>query len=969
MERNLLDEAYRKLKGSVYMDKTVPYIRSEIAKFENENFENKMEEILEAVNNEKQWKPFEAGVLDSIKAFTFPKKIFGEMNGSNEPIIISNICSEGVSVEEYNNFIDISIEGHIIGVLWILLIGYKIDEKLFENCFGNRLCDRLVFSEDKVSESPSLFKPYYNQYESWRNQGLRHAKNIVNQENHSVIITMLDLTRYYYNIDYTESMYRKVTDVKEQSNEARRINALIYKIIKRYSECLGNKKNVMLPIGFLPSNILANVYLYEFDICVSKCSNTSYYGRYVDDMILVSRIEPAAKLKSKIAKNGVNEVSSYIIKKLENEGVIESVGNDIRLLGYEGLVVKKDKFRFFYVDKNGYDTIIEKIKNDIEQNTSEFNFLPENSVTELNEDILEFEREDTVNKLRALNGVSINKYALSKAIGKNVKMSPYAEKKAINTFIKSIDQILNHREIISNYTIWEGVLNYYVINNKWDEVQNFTVKIISALRELDESTSKIGVYEYLNNTGIYSVGDTLIKYYISCLTRAMAIVFGKNIKDVLEKISNNILELKRYDVFQKDLSVKSMNKMRKYYCKARMVNNSLIPISIEECMTAFSANDKSDKVVCFNNLEDYFNSNEHHRYYFKNLKYKPYISTPFEIIYTYLLGIIKRNDLIPDDNSCLDMVCEKYGENFFSKDPSYLRKCINGEVSEYDENIIITENDHYDDENCNGKYRVAVANVKMRNSDFEDILAGKKRSISKRCTEISKIMNEAIRYKSDLLIFPEAYIPITYLPVIQAKAARHNMVVIGGVEHIKSGNLVYNLTVTLMPINNDRMKYVVPFFHPKIYYSPAEEKAIIEHKCVPVKGNSHTLFRWNNLSFITFCCYELTSLEKRSIFKREADIVFGVEWNRDTNYFSNIIESLSRDRCCFCAQSNMSDYGDSRIVQPTKSQTMNIARVKGGINGTVIIDEVDVIALRKHKDSPAEESEFKPLPAGYSIKQ
>ena len=65
----------------------------------------------------------------------------------------------------------------------------------------------------------------------------------------------------------------------------------------------------------------------------------------------------------------------------------------------------------------------------------------------------------------------------------------------------------------------------------------------------------------------------------------------------------------------------------------------------------------------------------------------------------------------------------------------------------------------------------------------------------------------------------------------------------------------------------------------------------------------------------------------------------------------------------------MSDYGDSRIVQPTKSQTMNIARVKGGINGTVIIDEVDVIALRKHKDSPAEESEFKPLPAGYSIKQ
>ena len=39
--------------------------------------------------------------------------------------------------------------------------------------------------------------------------------------------------------------------------------------------------------------------------------------------------------------------------------------------------------------------------------------------------------------------------------------------------------------------------------------------------------------------------------------------------------------------------------------------------------------------------------------------------------------------------------------------------------------------------------------------------------------------------------------------------------------------------------------------------------------------------------------------------------------NKDTLYFSNIKESLSRDRCWFCAQSNMSEYGDCRIIQPT----------------------------------------------------
>ena len=64
-------------------------------------------------------------------------------------------------------------------------------------------------------------------------------------------------------------------------------------------------------------------------------------------------------------------------------------------------------------------------------------------------------------------------------------------------------------------------------------------------------------------------------------------------------------------------------------------------------------------------------------------------------------------------------------------------------------------------------------------------------------------------------------------------------------------------------------------------------------------------------------------------------------------------------------QSNTSEYGDSRIVQPTKSISMNIARVKGGINGNVIIGEIDVDALRKYKKKPCKNSEFKPLPAGY----
>ena len=110
----------------------------------------------------------------------------------------------------------------------------------------------------------------------------------------------------------------------------------------------------------------------------------------------------------------------------------------------------------------------------------------------------------------------------------------------------------------------------------------------------------------------------------------------------------------------------------------------------------------------------------------------------------------------------------------------------------------------------------------MEETDVEDILKGNARDISKRCKEIGKILNEAIRYKADILIFPEAYIPIEYLKILQAKVAKHNMVIIGGIEHIKHGKLIYNLTSAILPIKNRYMSYAIPFFHQKLFFSPHE---------------------------------------------------------------------------------------------------------------------------------------------------
>jgi hypothetical protein len=90
----------------------------------------------------------------------------------------------------------------------------------------------------------------------------------------------------------------------------------------------------------------------------------------------------------------------------------------------------------------------------------------------------------------------------------------------------------------------------------------------------------------------------------------------------------------------------------------------------------------------------------------------------------------------------------------------------------------------------------------------------------------------------------------------------------------------------------------------------------------------------------------LASIFDRSLFQNCPDLIIGIEWNKDVKYFSNIIESLCRDIHCYCAQVNSSNYGDSRIIQPSKSFQKDILKTKGGINNTVLIARINIEKLR-----------------------
>ena len=129
-------------------------------------------------------------------------------------------------------------------------------------------------------------------------------------------------------------------------------------------------------------------------------------------------------------------------------------------------------------------------------------------------------------------------------------------------------------------------------------------------------------------------------------------------------------------------------------------------------------------------------------------------------------------------------------------------------------------------------------------------------------------------------------------------------------------------------------------------------------------------FSWRGVVFPVYNCYELTDINDRGLFRSEVDMLIAVEYNPDTNYFSNIIEAATRDIHCYAVQANSSDYGDSRVISPNSTEKMNIIKVKGGENAVLLKTTIDIEALRdfqSRKYSP-NHSEFKPTPAGFDHK-
>ena len=976
---DLLVKAYKKLKSSVFFDKTQLVLRNKIVAYEaSPDFDKNFEKLSEKITQGK-WKE----LLENMSYLVLPKSVAHE----NEKCFISNLDDGTTKIEDLQYFIDMDVECYILGILWLMLIGKPLDDTIYEHSYGNRMRTNLLDEDGLPTRSPYLFEPYFSQYESWRDTALNYAQKSLNK-NQDVVVLMLDFKRFFYQVGLSKDEFLKIVDEvvclsdKEYTptlNELiSELTDFVWNVIEAYSDVLRQhcydliEDRIVLPIGFHPSNVIANIALKKFDDTLINGWNPIYYGRYVDDIIIVEKIEKNSEIYKK-AQSGIlkaddviehyltfcnawqkgkatcsqNFTNGLLVKLSEEESkryfegktdeIIYKVNPAYNQFSKSEIIVQKNKVKIFYFDSKKSDALLKCFKEQIVKNKSEFRFLPEDEAVFQDSDYTEIyhlTNHDGPNKLRGVDGLFVDKFNLSKFLGKYMRISGLVNDTLECKFEDDIDKIFTPTVLIENYQMWEKVLEIFIINEKYDTYFKFINQIVSIINQVD--------FAKPSKTSLLKVKFSLIEVLCSAILRTLSLIWGPEVKTLVKKIYD---EINKHFVLLDFHDIYSFNEMRKWYCFTRMCDKYAMPILVDCVLTQDSVFEDKVKInLCnFNDIVSVVKTYE--LMYDNAYDFYPYLITLSDLnFYNQIRDLIDGDFSIDAIN--LQLLKQQYIKINYCRD-----LFDNDAVSSVFEVKVL------DDEKSNlaikvgnkkkTKIKIAIANTSLYESDIEAVLSGKPRRDFSRYENLVRVVNNAIKERVDFLVLPENYLPFEWIPLLTRTCAKNQLAIISGVEHIKNEDIVTNLTAIILPYEEDDYKFAYTHFHKKVNMAPSELEKIHSYRCKQNEGSNYELYNWNDFWFSVYCCYELASIKDRSLFQSYIDALIAVEWNKDVNYYSNILESLSRDLHCFCIQVNASKYGDSRITIPSKTENKDKIKVKGGCNTSLLVDELDFSELRR----------------------
>ena len=963
----MISNIYRKFKSYIYYDKTSLYTKRQICEFENDqNFDRKLEtisKILFGNINDDEKNEIEYQVenwINGIDVNIIPK-IYRQKGivGKEDINYVTNVLEEDKSVVEKMNYIFKGpIELHLIVFFWVLKYAKYLEKEYSDHNYANRLIENCCNVNDS---SVRTFKPYFKDYANWRDNGIRKAQE-TNRKGEGCAILMLDICSYYYNVNFSFEIIdgqikNEILDEMEVL-EYERLSNYVLKILLQYNSVLGEyNKNLLaenqisLPLGLSISPIIANYYLTEFDKTVVSEIHPIYYGRYVDDIMIVLN-ENSFMYNNSECKDIKSFIdSNFILKhKLFSYNEDKYILNDINFnIKYgDKIAIQNDKIKLYILDKNGTPAILEKFADNIKKNSSEFRFIPEESnvINDFFGEAYSMIYNDTQNKLRSIETFKGNKFGVSKYLAKIIHTSKYwnDDYQSLDMLTDQVDSFFVGRYCLEYYLLWEKIFVFYIINRRFDKVEIFYKRIEKLLKNLEISGDDEKAHKNLSNY--------LLEFRNISLASAGALNFEVFDDSLDHSINELSIKIRKANMLNHNYIILPLLN----YTNGADENSNLLELNFRCSKDINPGRDLCQKCSkC--DMDIYENSNK--------VKYSPRFIHYHELqLYSAYIDAYTY----PEKDEYFD--CEKKFLSF-NKINNTSGKKIFPDVSKISENPIVYGIKIPIDRKMD-TLKIGIASMKVESKNIEQSYLKRPNLSRNRLNELIKLLNYIEKTNSDLVVLPEVSIPFSWMGILSQFAQRIQKALIFGLEHIINRNsFALNYLVTIIPFKFMNINSCFVKLRLKNYYSPGEIRLLkgYRYQIPEEKPSRYDIFNWNSIRFGCLNCFELADISDRAYFKNKVDFLTASEYNKDTNYFSNIAESVSRDLHCYFIQSNSSDFGDSRIIKPSKSQNMDIVRLKGGINYQVVVGEIDIKKLRnfqyKEFELQKDDDSFKPTPPNF----
>ncbi len=1011
-----LTTAYRKAKVDLYYSSNPSLLA--IADYEDD-LENKLESLKEKINGScRKWLTDERflGSWDLIpKSFVPDSK--NEENGqcdcgtheaSGTVFASSEYTKSGVLKNKQSTIdakatfrlmADCSIDFHVLAALWIMEVGAQFDVKLSDSVRGSRLRRKENEKKDFNELSLGSFKPYLKPFKDWRDDGIKAMQDGLKRERKLVALTA-DVTSYYHRLQPDFMLDKKFQEIVgvDLSEDQDKLNELFITALKNWAKNTPLGKG--LPVGLPASAVVANMALFELDHLIECNLRPRYYGRYVDDIMLV--IDRPCDFKSADDLWGllINASSDKVkIKKyLSQEGTCTKSSYSFKADYLKDSLVafENSKNKVFVLDGLEGLTIIDAIEQQIAERASEWRSLPQLPADKLQvaTDLMKATNNDGeyADSLRKTDSLSLNRASFA---------------------LKLRDFEAYERDLEPNdwadirHAFFEAIISHVFVVEKYFELANYIpritrlatvcgdfkqlAKILNSVAELGERIALISDFDIAGRdeaaqlpTRSELIGRWKNKF-LSEIQEQVIASFPFSLSEQPEKVWGYEIHRNWFDNAEKlwffqgytDHFITSIANIQKQTLRLfayDLAHNPLRFIGLpKECIQARHVPSK-EKLPFAENID--FSKGDHGRYEklvhlqkWMRLEEMPsgliFSTRPYSLNKLALICPQLFNQNTHEQLS--DVLCAIRGFSINDKMPTF-----KSDNDDKDDTQVLKIPDG---ENTS-KQRVAVASWQTENESFIAAATNNKAPDAlKRYQRLNRMLNHLLENSDEAsyLIMPELSVPAKWFIRIADKLKGKGISLITGIEYLHAGgNKVRNQVWASLTHDGLGFPSQIIYRQDKQFPALHEESELYRLNGLTLEPEktwkSPPVIEHRKFRFAIVVCSELTNIRYRTALRGKVDALFIPEWNQDTDTFNSLIEATALDVHAYVIQSNNRKFGDSRIRAPAKERYQrDILRVKGGIHDYCVTGEIDIQALRAFQSSHRSPTKpFKPVPDGFN---